>query len=281
MSKKHIASIATNILTNCKKTGTKLLFGLEVPESRHKMITLGVDEVGRGCLAGPVVAGCIALDTDSILNLAQQNQAPIPRIADSKRLKPEQRQEALVWLGQPRVSLAYGIGAATEQEIYDYNIQGATYIAMARAIKNCLAELSAQHPELDTIPRHVIVDGNRWQHPSSHPEFKPSTCPPSMDPNTLKVSTMIKGDDKHLAIAAASILAKQHRDGYLDNLVKKYPRLACYDWYNNRGYGSPVHITAILYHGITSYHRVKFLSKMFPPLSNTAAVGVAYSHDQN
>lgn len=270
---------STPILTKCTKSKGWKLYGLDVPppftlnpnsNTSSQYIVLGVDEVARGCLVGPVVAGCVALNTKLILDHARNNPLSIPRIADSKRLSVDQRQSALVWMGQPSISLGLGIGAATVQEIYDHNIQNATYLAMARAIRKCMEELDTNHPELNHIPRHVIIDGNRWQHPN-YPEFRPPLAPSAMDPTKLKVSTMIKGDDRHLSIAAASILAKQHRDGYLDDLVRHNPRLGCYNWASNRGYGSQEHITAILYNGITAHHRVKFLRKMFPPLITTAA----------
>lgn len=154
-----------------------------LPFLEANRIEVGCDEVGRGCLAGPVVAAAV------ILPASYHN----PRIQDSKKLKKVQR-EALVQEIQS-AALGWAIAEASVAEIDRINILQASFLAMERAIQ-----------QLPKIPEHLLIDGNRWK--SSLPYSY--TC-------------VIKGDGKFASIAAASILAKVYRDKLMDDLAQKFP----------------------------------------------------------
>ncbi len=176
------------------------------------LIEAGCDEAGRGCLAGSVYAAAVILPTD--YTNADLN--------DSKKLTEKQRyrlREAI-----ERDALAWAVGVVTPEEIDKINILNASLLAMHRALD-----------ALKLRPEAVIVDGNR---------FKPY--------HDLPYSTIVKGDGKYLAIAAASILAKTYRDDYMNRLAEEYPQ---YDWRSNKGYPTKKHREAIREHGITPYHR--------------------------
>jgi ribonuclease HII len=179
----------------------------------------GIDEVGRGCLAGPVFAGAVILPKDFDSEL----------IRDSKKLSEKKRLEAFELIKENALSWSY---CHITQDIIDSeNIQKATYSAMYHSIKN-----------LDIKPQHLLVDGNVFENKTEIPH----TC-------------VIKGDNKYLCIAAASIVAKVIRDDYMVKLDKFYPK---YNWKSNKGYGSKEHIEKILSEGITQHHRKSFLKKI-------------------
>ena len=152
------------------------------------------------------------------------DQTNIPAgLNDSKKLSDKKR-EALYDL--IIASTNYGIGQASVDEIDELNILNATYLAMARAVDN-----------LEQKPDHCLVDGNR-------------------DPKLgISTQTIIKGDQKSLSIAAASILAKVFRDRIMKKLAEKYPH---YGWEKNAGYGVPVHKEALRLVGISPHHRKSF-----------------------
>lgn len=231
------------------------------------MLIIGIDEVARGCLAGPVVSCAVILRPD----IAQDWPQTInnrPKITDSKRMTPHQRAVAKDWIingmlgsnqdGRP--SLAWGLGQASVQEIDDMNIREATFLAMNRALEVCLGMLTARHPELCLEPIQVWVDGNAFK-------FLPEIVP-SADKWADRITwhTQVKGDLLIPSIACASILAKEFRDAELDALVTSNPEeLGCYGWSTNRAYGTPDHFKAILQHGLTVWHRLSFLDKLLSP----------------
>ncbi|MDO5036577.1 MAG: ribonuclease HII [Porphyromonas sp.] len=143
----------------------------------------GVDEVGRGCLAGPVVAAAVILPANCL----------IPNLDDSKRLTAHQRE--LIAVEIKRQALAYAIAEASVEEIDGLNILRATYLAMNRAIQ-----------QLNPVPEHLLIDGNRFQNNTAIP-----------------FDTVVKGDAKVASIAAASILAKTYRDSHMRELARHYP----------------------------------------------------------
>lgn len=178
----------------------------------------GVDEAGRGPLAGPVVAAAVILD-----------RRHLPRgIDDSKRLSAPERAaafEALMVLAeQGRVRIA--VAAASTAEIDRINILQATLLAMRRAVLR-----------LDPAPASVLVDGNRA------PDLP------------CRVRTIVDGDALSLSIAAASIIAKVIRDRAMARLARRYPG---YGWERNMGYGTAVHRTALDRLGPTPHHRRSF-----------------------
>lgn len=180
----------------------------------------GCDEAGRGCLAGPVTAAAVVFDSN------YQNKW----INDSKKLNESDRNELRIEIEQ--VALSWSV-AFVEPEIIDkINILNASILAMHRALEN-----------LKIVPDFILVDGNRFK------LFK-----------NIPFRTIVKGDEKYMSIAAASILAKTHRDAYMEKLHKEFPE---YDWLNNKGYPTKKHREAIAKHGITVYHRKSF--NLLPP----------------
>ncbi len=175
----------------------------------------GCDEAGRGCLAGPVVAAAVILDPAK----------PIAALNDSKQLSAKKRTALREEILEK--ALCYGIGVVDHLEIDQINILNASILAMHRA----LAQLRIQ-------PAFILVDGNR---------FKPYGSTPH--------SCMIKGDARFSSIAAASILAKTHRDELMTNLHESYPQ---YAWAQNQGYPTAVHRKAIAEFGPSPHHRMTF-----------------------
>jgi len=175
----------------------------------------GCDEAGRGCLAGPVFAAAVILPPDFKNEL----------LNDSKKLSEKNRyilREEII-----RKSVSWAVSSVDNEEIDKINILNASIKAMHLAII-----------QLDTIPEHILVDGNR---------FKP--C------KNIPHTTIIKGDGKFMSIAAASILAKTFRDDFMKKIYDEYPE---YLWNKNKGYPTKAHRKAIASFGITKYHRKTF-----------------------
>ena len=178
-------------------------------------VEAGCDEAGRGCLAGSVYAAAVILPDGS------QNDL----LNDSKQLTEKRRYELREII--ERDAVAWAVGIVTPEEIDQINILNASILAMHRALD-----------QLKVRPEAIIVDGNR---------FKPY--------HKVPYTTIVKGDGKYLAIAAASILAKTYRDDYMNRLAEEYPQ---YDWLSNKGYPTKKHREAIRQFGITPYHRKSY-----------------------
>lgn len=175
----------------------------------------GCDEAGRGCLAGPVVAAAVILPKNF----------ECPLLNDSKQLT-EQQREALRPIIE-KEALAWAVAEVDNHEIDEINILNASILAMHRAVQ-----------KLTTRPEFIIVDGNR---------FKPFEDIPHQ--------TIVKGDSKYLSIAAASVLAKTHRDELMQTLHAEFPH---FDWDKNKAYPTLKHRASIREHGTTGYHRMTF-----------------------
>ncbi|GAA3587284.1 ribonuclease HII [Flavivirga amylovorans] len=175
----------------------------------------GTDEAGRGCLAGPVTAAAVILPKKFENSILNDSK----QLSESKRdiLKPIIETQALT----------FGVAHVFQEEIDSINILNASILAMHKSI-----DLLAK------IPEFIIVDGNK---------FKPY--------NDIPFETIIKGDGKYLSIAAASVLAKTHRDLYMNTIHEEYPM---YNWRQNKGYPTKEHRAAIKKYGITKYHRKSF-----------------------
>jgi ribonuclease HII len=223
------------------------------------MLIIGIDEVARGCLAGPVVSCAVVIKPEIINNWTTQPGSR-PKITDSKRLSPAQRQTAKDWIIGSGHNLAWGLGRASVVEIDELNIREATFLAMNRALEACLGMLSRDHPELIMEPIQVWVDGNAFK-------SLPLVAPNAVSwPGGVSYHTQVKGDLLVPSIACASILAKEFRDAELDALVASNPEeLGCYGWATNRAYGTADHFRAILYNGLTVWHRLSFLDKLLGP----------------
>lgn len=188
-------------------------------QSSAATIVAGVDEVGRGALFGPVVAAAVILSPESARSLAEAG------VTDSKLLSADRR---LVLAQQILVSaIAAQVRYASVWEIDRLNILQASLLAMKRAVL-----------KLSVVPELCLVDGN---------QRIPGLAIPQ--------KTLVKGDQRSLAIASASILAKVWRDQLITRLALKYPH---YDLSANKGYGTPAHKAALRQHGPSRWHRLSF-----------------------
>lgn len=225
-------------------------FNLETKLWTDKIdIVAGMDEVGRGAFAGPVVAGCVVFDS-KIQNL--RSMIPI-RIDDSKRLTARQREASAIWIKEN--ALMWGIGEASVAEINKFGIIKATHKAFRRAIKDAEIRCSSsiQYLLLDAfyIPRIRKLDMNRKGSKS----------------RKGKQLAIVKGDQKSISIAAASIIAKVYRDSLMTQLsnkqslsIRNNPSFNKYKWDKNKGYGTKEHRDALLEYGITKHHRNQFIN---------------------
>lgn len=188
----------------------------------------GLDEAGRGCLSGPVVAAAVILPPD----------AQLPGVNDSKQLSAQQR-DALFDVVQQR-AVAFGVGEASPQEIDTLNILRASHLAMVRAI-------AAMIP----FPDMLLIDGNQ-------PILRESFALGGIDSPLLQ-RTIVKGDSLCLSIAAASILAKVTRDRRMEALAREYP---AYGFEIHKGYPTAQHREALKLHGPSPVHRLSFRGVM-------------------
>ncbi len=186
-----------------------------LPYYNETLIEAGCDEAGRGCLAGSVFAAAVILPKD------YKNEL----LNDSKQLTAKKRN--LLREQIERDAVAWAVGIVTPEEIDKINILRASITAMHRAVD-----------QLSVRPEALIIDGNRFYQYQNLPH-----------------TTIVKGDGKYLAIAAASILAKTYRDDYMAELHKQYPY---YGWDRNAGYPTKEHREGIRLHGTTPYHRMTF-----------------------
>lgn len=192
-------------------------------------LVAGVDEAGRGCLAGPVVAACVVLPqhiiaSDSEVILHSTNALP-PFIRDSKKLSPAQREQACRWIY--RHAQVVSVGLATVEEIERLNILHASLLAMRRAVESVSLPL-----------QQVLIDG------SYVPDWMPRP-----------VEAVVNGDERVPVISAASIVAKVVRDHLMMQLHRLFPQ---YGFAQHKGYGTPQHRRAIEQFGLCPQHRLSF-----------------------
>ena len=191
--------------------------------STHRYLTAGVDEVGKGCLFGPVFAGAVILNKNNELKLLFHG------LKDSKKLSPRQRCSLVPLIKEN--SIAWSIGQASAREIDSIGIREATEKAMLRALE-----------KFSSPPDLILVDG---------------IFPLRLWPG--KQQTQIRGESHFASIAAASVLAKETRDDLIKRLACKY---SFYDLENNKGYGTEIHRTNLIKAGATKLHRKSFLSRL-------------------
>lgn len=178
-------------------------------------VEAGCDEAGRGCIAGPVFAAAVILPPEF----------SNPVLDDSKKVSARKRQQLQILIEQE--ALAWGTGVVYEKEIDQINILNASFQSMHRALD-----------KLAVLPTHLLIDGNRFK----GYDHIPHSC-------------IVKGDGIYASIAAASILAKTHRDEYMEILHQEYPQ---YGWNTNKGYPTREHRQAVYKYGPTPYHRRSF-----------------------
>jgi ribonuclease HII len=186
------------------------------------VLEAGCDEAGRGCLAGPVYAAAVILPP----------RLRMPLLNDSKKLSLSTRN--LLREQIEKKAVAWAVASCSEREIEKYNILNCSILAMQRAVQ-----------QLSTRPEHLLIDGN---------QFKPF--------DFYSYTTIIKGDAKYKSIAAASILAKTHRDEYMIQLSEKYPE---FGFEKHKGYGTKKHLEAIQEFGYLICHRKTFQLKNLNP----------------
>ena len=188
----------------------------------NKGSEVGIDEVGRGAVFGPVFSAVVVLTEKNKNTLKQFG------VIDSKKLTPKKRKLLL-----PKILLLssdYGIGQSSAREIDKFGIRVATELSMIRALK-----------KLKKKPSEIIIDG-----------------PLILRPWNGIQKNIVSGDSKFTAIASASIVAKVSRDNLMERLEKKYPG---YLIFKNKGYGTKEHLSVIKKNGITNLHRKSFLKK--------------------
>jgi ribonuclease HII len=208
-----------------KKTAARRTCGFRLEKAwlkkRIGAVIAGVDEAGRGPLAGPVVAAAVILPVERCPRKLRSG------LDDSKKLPAERREELYALLHRCDGAII-GVGRAEVHEIDSINILNATYRAMVRAVEALACQIDV-----------ALVDGDR----------KPPL------PETILVETVIGGDGRSLSIAAASIVAKVTRDRYMCTLHEQHPG---YGWQTNMGYGTREHYAALTALGVTPHHRRSF-----------------------
>lgn len=221
-SVKNIVSVYNNkyslYLSELKRMESMRSYEKKYYEAGYEYIA-GIDEVGRGSLAGPVVTAAVILPKDFDMLY----------INDSKQLSPARREK--LYPGIIEKAVALGIGIVTANIIDEINIRQATLLAMKISLAN-----------LRIKPDVVLVDGE---------------VIPDININQERI---IKGDSKSVSIAAASIVAKVIRDSMMVAFDPEYP---CYNFSDNKGYGTPKHINSIEYFGICPLHRKSFTTKFY------------------
>jgi ribonuclease HII len=198
-------------------------------------IEAGTDEAGRGCIAGPVTAAAVILPQNFSNNL----------LTDSKLLSEKNRFALRPIIISEAIS--YSVTHIEPLIIDEINILNASLKAMQETILN-----------LNKIPQHIIVDGNRpliSKGSHSNTIGKIFTTEELDLIKSIPSTSIIKGDSKFLSIAAASVLAKTYRDDYMDLIHEEFPM---YNWKQNKGYPTKEHRAAILKYGVTKYHRMTF-----------------------
>ncbi|MDE6795611.1 MAG: ribonuclease HII [Muribaculaceae bacterium] len=185
------------------------------PFLNEGIIEAGCDEAGRGCLCGPVSCAAVILPPDF----------DCPELNDSKQLSEKKRAQLRPIIEEK--ALAWAVVMVEAEEIDCINILQASITGMHRALD-----------ALSIRPEHILVDGNRFR-----------------KYNDIPHTTVVKGDATYMSIAAASILAKTHRDELMERLAEEYPD---YGWAVNKGYPTKAHRAAIATHGVTPYHRLTF-----------------------
>ena len=189
-------------------------------ENEYDFDVAGIDEAGRGPWAGPVVAAAVIIKNHQLAADLTLN------LDDSKKISPLKREKLFARLLQEQKAghIQIGIGQASCQEIDEFNILQATFLAMKRALE-----------KIPNQPKLALLDGNQT------PIVFPCPC-----------RSIVKGDGRSLSIAAASIVAKVYRDHLMKELAKKYPG---YGFEKNSGYGTSLHLQGLKKYGVTPEHR--------------------------
>lgn len=200
---------------------------METYYSQEEIIEAGLDEAGRGCLAGPVFAAAVIWPRELDPEIEH------PKLNDSKKLSKKKREYLRNYIQENAID--YAVAYCDQNEIDEINILKASHLAMHRAISN-----------LNIEPELLLVDGNMF------------TNYLKKDGDIIEHQCIIKGDGKYASISAASILAKTYHDDYIENLLEENPELEKYGWKTNMCYGTKQHMDAIKKYGSTIHHRKSF-----------------------
>ena len=199
-------------------------------------VMIGVDEVGRGCWAGPVLSCASYICPSKFMNL--------PKINDSKEMNKKDRKEILASSSTFSKS---AIGCSTVNEIENFGINASNDLAALRAVFLMVRNLSSNTNK--NLFFDIFLDGNRF------PKFEIFKKLYDLIENRIKIRCIVKGDSKIMSIALASIIAKETRDFIMYQQHKLYPQ---YNFKNNVGYGTKEHREIIIKYGITKIHRRNF-----------------------
>jgi ribonuclease HII len=199
--------------------------GMLLKQMISGIVEAGCDEAGRGPLAGSVFAAAVIFDEHTT------NWESLAELNDSKQLTEQQRYRLRPLI--EREALSWAVVEVTPEEIDRLNILWASVTGMQRALDR-----------LTVRPQHILVDGNKWR-----------PYVPEGELLAIQADTVVKGDGKYMAIAAASVLAKTYRDDYMRRLDLEYPQ---YGWAHNMGYPTAEHYRALRQFGPTPYHRKSF-----------------------
>jgi ribonuclease HII len=221
---------------------------------KHYKIIAGVDEVGRGCFAGPVVAAAVAFAPMTNLQFTIYNEKGQKIIIDdSKRLTTRQRERAEKWIKEN--ALSWGIGEVSATLINRSGMAKATKAAFRKAIKAANLKLKMKNFKLDFLLADAFFVSYVPGLPTKRRKNKKGRFYKKARGRQMAI---IDGDQKSISIAAASIIAKVYRDKLMLRLSKKL-RFKKYGWGRNKGYGTKEHQKAIKKYGITRYHRKQFV----------------------
>tara|TARA_B100000795_G_scaffold265318_1_gene246997 strand:+ start:674 stop:1282 length:609 start_codon:yes stop_codon:yes gene_type:complete len=195
--------------------------------SKKEILEVGLDEAGRGCLAGPVFAAGVIWPRELDINIDH------PKLNDSKKISKKKRDYLRQYIEENAIE--FTVESCDNNEIDEINILKASHLAMHRCID-----------KLNIEPDLLLVDGNLFTN-----YFK-------KDGDIIEHECIIKGDGKYASIAAASILAKTYHDEWIEDLLDKEPDLEKYGWRTNMSYGTQKHMCAIKEYGLTKYHRKSY-----------------------
>ncbi len=216
----------------------------------------GVDEVGKGCFAGPLVTGCVIFDKNTISTFKGGSFKGYGEIIinDSKQIKPGQREKSDKWIREN--ALAWGIGEVSAQKINSVGMGKAAKMAFRQAIKNANKRLQSKYKsKIDFLLADAFFISYVPGLPARRRKNKKGRFYKKING---RQQAIIDGDTKSVSIAAASIIAKVYRDKLMMRLSKQ-SKYKIYGWGRNKGYGTKEHQMAIQSYGVTKLHRKQFV----------------------
>ena len=215
--------------------------------SKKQKYIIGIDEVGRGALAGNVTVAAVAIAANSKFNPPAGGQNSKLKLKDSKKLTPKQRETWFKWIKNYRhkSAICYAVANVSPKAIDKINISKAANLAATKAFNKLVLKFNKSTSLKGST---IFLDGGLYLN-TKH----------KIQDTRYKIQTIIRGDEKIPAISLASNVAKVSRDRQMKNLHKKYPQ---YGFKNHKGYGTKWHFRAIKKHGPSKIHRLTFLKKM-------------------